>query len=74
MNLSLFGKAINYIPRKIDQKVSEEIADKTGIATTAALSTVDDLLPILTTLLAGGKVRVMIDIKLEDLDGPSIRK
>lgn len=47
------GKAINFVPKKIDVKIEEEIADKTGVAVLAALKQLDGSLPILTTLLAG---------------------
>lgn len=63
---------ITFVPRRIDKKIEEEIGEKTQVAMISALQTLDQASPILTTLLAGGTVKVEMTIKLIDTDGPSI--
>lgn len=67
------GHAIKFVPTKIDAKIEEEIADKTAVAVLAALKQLDASLPTLTTLLAGGTVKVEITVKLIDTDGASVK-
>ena len=66
------GKVLTIVPKKIDIKLEEEIAEKTQIAVVTALQTLDKATPILTTLLAGGKIEARITIQLVDSDGPSV--
>lgn len=73
MNFRKLKDALTFLPRKVDAKVEEEIADKTGVATLAALQTLDTALPVLTTLLAGGTVKAEITIRLVDTDGRSVK-
>lgn len=73
MNFQKLKGALAFLPRKVDQKVEEEIADKTGVATLAALQTLDTALPVLTTLLAGGTIKAEITIRLVDTDGKSVK-
>ena len=47
------GRAIKFVPTKIDKVIEEEITDKTAVAVLAALKQLDASLPTLTTLLAG---------------------
>lgn len=74
MDFKFVGKALTFLPKKIDKKIEEEVADKTGVAVLAALQTLDTSVPILTTLLSGGKVELKISLQLVDTDGPSIPK
>lgn len=67
------GKAVKFVPTKIDAAVEEQIADKTGVAVLAALKQLDGSLPILTTLLAGGTIKAEVSIKLVDTDGASVK-
>lgn len=67
------GRAIKFVPTKIDAKIEEEIADKTAVAVLAALKQLDGSLPILTTLLAGGTVKAEVSIRLIDTDGASVK-
>lgn len=69
---SKLGKAIKFVPTKIDAKIEEEIADKTAVAVLAALKQLDGSLPILTTLLAGGTVKAEVTVRLIDTDGASV--
>lgn len=66
------GHAIKFVPKSIDAKIEEEIADKTAVAVLAALKQLDGSLPILTTLLAGGTVKAEVSIRLIDTDGASV--
>lgn len=67
------GKAISFVPSKLDAKIEAEIADKTAVAVLAALKQLDGSLPILTTLLAGGTVKAEVMIRLIDTDGESVK-
>lgn len=70
---SKLGRAIKFVPSKIDERIEAEVADKTAVATLAALRTLDGSLPVLTTLLAGGTVKAEISIRLIDTDGSSVK-
>lgn len=67
------GKAFKFVPKTIDAKIEEEIAEKTAVAVLAALRQLDGSLPILTTLLAGGTVKAEITVRLIDTDGASVK-
>lgn len=67
------GRAIKFIPTTIDKKVEEALADKVGVAVLAVLNQVDGALPILTTALAGGTIKIEVSIRLIDTDGPSVK-
>lgn len=67
------GRAIKFVPKAIDAKIEEEIADKTAVAVLAALKQLDGSLPILTTLLAGGTVKAEVSVRLIDTDGASVK-
>lgn len=74
MNFKFVKKALTFIPSKIDDKISEEVAEKTQVAVMSALQTLDGATPILTTLLAGGKVELKVTLQFVDTDGPSVKK
>lgn len=71
MNFRKLKDALTFLPRKVDREMEEALADKTGVATLAALQTLDTALPVLTTLLAGGTVKAEVTIRLVDTDGKS---
>lgn len=73
MDFKFVGKALNYLPSKLSDKVSEEVSEKTNVALLSALQLLDKQTPILTTLLAGGKIEARITIQLIDTDGQSIK-
>lgn len=58
--ISKLGKAISFVPKAIDAKVEEQIADKVKVGVVAVLQQVDLGLPIVTALLSGGQVDVEI--------------
>lgn len=67
------GRLISYGPKKIDSAMEDLIADKTKVAILAAMQQLDLTSPILTTLLAGGTVKIEATIRLVDTDGASVK-
>ncbi len=63
MSMKKFLGKLTWPLRKLDKEIEEEIADKTAVTIHAGLQALDKDLPILTSLLAGEKITLEIQLK-----------